>query len=516
MFASLRACLDVSAMDSAPNIRTMACCSLFSHHGPSLVASLMQNKELCLNRKHLIIGNIPGIFVGDAFLFPEEMFVVGLHESFQGGFCFSRTSNGSEPACLITIATSVVISADYEDNAGDDGDLLIYLGQGGPDLSHKKQATHQVLEDGRLALKNNIDYGIEVRVIRGIKLNPNDNVIYFYDGLYIVKTYDVPCEGDELGQSGLNRYKFKLQRLPGQGPMGSMMYRHANLLRKCMLNLPPGKQVFDLSMGQEGLPVGFHNHVDDSLYPLKFRYLPKPEYPERTPFFYPGLGSCNCTGNCSVAAGNGCFCVSLNGGELPYNNSGVLLHGKHMVFECGPQCRCPPTCPNRVSQRGLTRRLQVFRSKVIEGWEVRSLDLIPAGTFVCEITGKVMSLSKSQQQQYMNKMATKNLTVTDPILMFPEKLPHWWMEWGNNITQVIPGYKPPANLFEQVAPDLSSFVIDMTKSRNVGCYLSNSKTPNLFAQFVLFDHHVTSMPHVMIFALQDILPMTELTLDYGY
>jgi [histone H3]-lysine9 N-trimethyltransferase EHMT len=113
----------------------------------------------------------------------------------------------------------------------------------------------------------------------------------------------------------------------------------------------------------------------------------------------------------------------------------------------------------------------------------------------------------------LNKLAKNNHSVDDPILMFPGKLPQRWKEWGNSITQVLPGYQLPKTEYK---PDLSSFVMDMTLGRNVGCYLSNSRAPNMFVQFVMFDHQDMTCPHVMIFALQDIPPMTELTLDYGF
>lgn len=301
--------------------------------------------------------------------------------------------------------------------------------------------------------------------------------------------------------------------------MGSMMYRMANKLRLSMLNLPQGQQLYDLSKGQECLPVGFYGKVSDASFnPLSSTYLPHTVH-IKISLFYQSLGACKCTENCSATAGSGCFCVSLNDGELPYNNSGVLLHGKHMVFECGPQCSCPPTCTNRVSQKGLKRRLQVFQSEEIRSWELRSLDFILAGTFICEITGNV-TYSPSFQNQSRNNTWRMWLSIIIALRIvswcFKQSCHAGAWSWGNNITQVFPGYKPLANWAERFAHDVSDLVIDMTNGRNVGCYLSNSKTPNVFAQFVLFDHHDMTMPHVMVFALQDILPMTELTLDYGY
>lgn len=40
-----------------------------------------------------------------------------------------------------------------------------------------------------------------------------------------------------------------------------------------------------------------------------------------------------------------------------------LVEAKAVVFECGPQCGCGPSCVNRASQRGLKYRLEVLNLK---------------------------------------------------------------------------------------------------------------------------------------------------------
>lgn len=37
-----------------------------------------------------------------------------------------------------------------------------------------------------------------------------------------------------------------------------------------------------------------------------------------------------------------------------------LVEAKAVVFECGPQCGCGPSCVNRASQQGLKYRLEVL------------------------------------------------------------------------------------------------------------------------------------------------------------
>nr|GFA87778.1 histone-lysine N-methyltransferase family member SUVH9-like [Tanacetum cinerariifolium] len=35
-----------------------------------------------------------------------------------------------------------------------------------------------------------------------------------------------------------------------------------------------------------------------------------------------------------------------NGGEFSYDENGLLVRGKQLIFECGPHCRCPPDYQN--------------------------------------------------------------------------------------------------------------------------------------------------------------------------
>lgn len=55
-----------------------------------------------------------------------------------------------------------------------------------------------------------------------------------------------------------------------------------------------------------------------------------------------------------------------------------------MLFECNEMCSCNvKLCRNRVVQRGFKVRFQLFRT-VGKGWGVRTLTLVPKGTYVCE------------------------------------------------------------------------------------------------------------------------------------
>lgn len=73
-----------------------------------------------------------------------------------------------------------------------------------------------------------------------------------------------------------------------------------------------------------------------------------------------------------------------------YLKVGIFLDAP-MIFECNDTCSCNAiTCRNRVVQKGLTQRFQIFKTEQ-KGWGLRSLKLIPKGSFVCEYVGEILS-----------------------------------------------------------------------------------------------------------------------------
>ncbi|CAO2832006.1 unnamed protein product [Amaranthus hypochondriacus] len=452
--------------------------------GDLRASTLMRDRGLWLNMDKRVVGSIPGVYVGDLFYFRMELCVLGIHGQVQAGIDYlpsSMSSNG-EP-----IATSIIVSGGYEDDE-DAGDVLIYTGHGGLDKLHR-MCNHQRLEGGNLALERSMHYGIEIRVIRGIKYEGSlTTKIYVYDGLYKI----VQCWFD-VGRSGFGVYKFKLVRTEGQPEMGSALLRFAHSLRTNPMQVRPvGNLTFDLSLRKENVPIYVFNDIDSDQEPLYFDYLPKTIFP---PFVYAGGNmGCNCVTSCS----DGCLCWMKNGGEIAYDYNGLLLRGKPLIFECGSHCSCPPNCRNRVSQLGMKSKLEVFRSRET-GWAVRTLELIHAGAFICEYAGVV--LTREQAQVF---------TMNGDSLIYPGRFTDRWAEWGD-LSQIYPQYVRPT--YPSIPP--LDYAMDVSRMRNVACYISHSLSPNVMVQFVLYDHNNILFPHLMLFAMENIPPMRELSLDYG-
>uniref|UniRef100_A0A7N0T7B9 Uncharacterized protein n=1 Tax=Kalanchoe fedtschenkoi TaxID=63787 RepID=A0A7N0T7B9_KALFE len=449
-------------------------------------ATLMRDRGLWINQDKRIVGSIPGVLVGDMFSYRMELCVVGLHGQPQAGIDYlsaSMSSNG-EP-----IATSIIASGGYEDDE-DSGEVLVYTGHGGQDKLHR-QCSNQKLEGGNLALERSMHYNIEVRVIRGFKYQGGvGNKVYVYDGLYkIVDTWF------DIGKSGFGVYKFKLVRIEGQPDMGSTILRYAeNLRMKPLSARPTGYLSLDMSRKKESVPVFLYNDIDHDHEPLYFDYLPRTVFP---PFVFQqasNASGCDCMSSCE----DGCLCAIKNGGDFAYDQSGTLLRGKPVVFECGPHCTCPPTCRNRVTQHGVRKRLEVFRSTET-GWGVRSLDLIHAGSFICEYAGVVLTT----EQAAVFRMNGDNL-------VYPSQFTERWSEWGD-LSKIFTNYEKPT--YPSIPP--IDFAMDVSRMRNVSCYMSHSSAPNVMMQLVLYDHSNFYFPHLMIFAMENVPPLRELSLDYG-
>ncbi|XP_010509646.1 PREDICTED: histone-lysine N-methyltransferase, H3 lysine-9 specific SUVH5-like [Camelina sativa] len=404
-----------------------------------------------------IIGAVSGVEVGDGFQYRMDLNPIGLHRPSQSGIDYMKDYDGE------LVAMSIVSSGGYGDVL-DNSDVLIYTGQGG-NLGKKNKNNEpkdQELVKGNLALKNSIHKKNPVRVIRGyknttLKSSPAAKN-YVYDGLYLVEEY-----WDETGSHGKRVFKFKLRRIPGQPELSWKVVEKTKKteLRQVLCSV-------DISGGEETLPIRAVNDIDDEK-PPPFIYTAEMIYPDWCKPL--PARTCGCTKRCSES--KTCSCVARNGGEIPYNNDGAILEVKPLVYECGPHCKCPPSCYMRVTQHGIKIKLELFKTES-RGWGVRSLETIPVGSFVCEYAGELLEDKQAEI-----------LTGKDEYLF---------------------------NLGEEEDP----FTIDAGRKGNIGRFINHSCSPNMYAQDVLYEYDETRIPHVMFFAQEVIRPLEELTYDYNY
>ncbi|KAK4747419.1 hypothetical protein SAY87_014005 [Trapa incisa] len=448
-------------------------------------AKILKSKGRFVNTGKLIIGIVPGVEVGDEFQYRIELNIIGLHRALQSGIDY--VNHGGQ-----IIATSVVSSGAYEDVL-EHSDFLIYTGQGGNIIENGKEPEDQKLERGNLALSNSISMKNPVRVIRGLRearvsdsseSKHRTSILYTYDGLYFVEKI-----WQEAGQHGKLVFKFRLNRIPGQPELAWKMVKKSK-----SYGVREGLCASDISQGKETVPIGAVNTIDDEK-PPPFKYIAHMIYPDwcsRLP-----LVGCNCSNGCSDS--EKCSCAVKNGGEIPYNFNGAIVEAKPLVYECGPTCKCPLSCHNRVSQRGITFPLEIFKTKS-RGWGVRSLKSIPSGSFICEYIGELLDDKQAEERvgndEYLFDIGN---SYND-----------------NNMHENISCLIPDAHTVSLESVEEVGFTIDAAKEGNVGRFINHSCSPNLYAQNVLYDHDDKRIPHIMFFSAENIPPLQELTYHYNY
>ncbi|PON64625.1 histone H3-K9 methyltransferase [Parasponia andersonii] len=439
-------------------------------------AKILKDKNKYVNTGKQILGAVSGVEVGDEFQYRVELNMIGLHRQIQGGIDYVK--HGSK-----ILATSIVASGGYSDDL-DNSDVLVYTGQGGNVMNSDKEPEDQKLERGNLALKNSMHEKNPVRVIRGSESSDGRSRTYVYDGLYlVVKLWQ------ELGPHGKLVFKFQLERIPGQPELA---WKEVKKSKK--FKVREGVCVDDISGGKEKIPICAVNTINDEK-PPHFKYVMSLIYPDWYRLTPPK--GCNCISGCSDS--EKCSCAVKNGGEIPFNFNGAIVQAKSLVYECGPSCKCPPSCYNRVSQHGIKFQLEIFKTN-LRGWGVRSLNFIPSGSFICEYIGELLKEKEAEER-----------TGNDEYLF----------DIGNNYND-----NSLWNGLSILMPDVHStscgvvedggFTIDAAEYGNIGRFVNHSCTPNLYAQNVLYDHEDKRIPHIMLFAAENIPPLQELTYHYNY
>ncbi|GMP81048.1 hypothetical protein CsSME_00035897 [Camellia sinensis var. sinensis] len=447
-------------------------------------AQIIRAKGKEVNIGKQIIGSVPGVDVGDQFQYRVELALVGIHRLYQAGIDYMKHGG-------MIIATSIVASGGYADDL-DNPDVLIYSGHGGNITGrNKQQPEDQKLERGNLALKNSISAKNLVRVIRGSKetklstLDARGKIVltYTYDGLYTVERYM-----HDVGPHGKLVFKFELKRIPGQPELAWKEVKKSKRFK-----IREGLCVGDISGGKELFPICAVNTIDNKR-PPKFNYVTEMKYPD---WYCPTAPKgCDCIGGCLDS--KKCSCMFNNGGKIPYNCNGAIVDAKPLVYECGPSCKCPPSCYNKVSQHGMKIQLEIFKTKS-KGWGVRSLTSIPSGSFICEYIGELLEGKEAEKEQNDEYLFDIGHNFSDCSLI------------GGLLT-----LKPVVQLSSSEVVEDERFTINAAECGNVGRFINHSCSPNLYAQNVLYDHEDKSKPHIMLFAAENIPPLKELTYHYNY
>ncbi|XP_069377121.1 histone-lysine N-methyltransferase SETDB2 isoform X3 [Paralichthys olivaceus] len=333
----------------------------------------------------------------------------------------------------------------------------------------------------------------------------------------------------------------------------------------------PGSQrpELDLSRGVEPTPVELCTS-DGGARPADFRYR-RDRWPHGC-FLSRGStlfnACCDCVDGCTDA--QSCACIAMNRRGRCYSHHRLSEPEPSGLYECGPWCGCDRArCQNRLVQRGIRVRLQVFQTED-RGWGVRCRDDVDRGTFVCIYAGVILQRVQTPLEPPPPKLSRCDLPSDDDVEVVTEWLAPPVLEGRSNLlqtsppptspptspplhvpviqrpadaaapqvqTMVVGGPEPPPLSGDQSQEKLGVsmngsdtveqkslkraakvedvYVLDASREGNVSRFINHSCRPNLFIQNVFTDSHDPAFPVIAFFTSRSVKAGTELTWNYS-
>lgn len=341
----------------------------------------------------------------------------------------------------------------------------------------------------------------------------------------------LPPHGDRIG----NHYKVDSERapnVPSSTDCQSLMVvqKHQSMSN----NSNSAHDVNDLAKGQEKVVVLLQNEINSECRP-SFNYIPENVVFQKAhvniSLSHIRESFCSkCSGDC-LSSSTPCACSNETYGEYAYTLEGLVKEKlleecismkrepqKHQLLickecplqrsknegkvelckghvmrkfikECWWKCGCSKNCGNRVVQRGIDRKLQVFMTLGGKGWGLRTLESLPKGAFVCEYVGEVITNS----ELYDRVLQSRNTGSHQYSVLLDAN-------WST----------------KTVLKDEEALCLDATHYGNVARFINHR----------CFDSNLIEIPveletpdrqyyHLAFFTTRDVKALEELTWDYG-
>ncbi|XP_020210444.1 probable inactive histone-lysine N-methyltransferase SUVR1 [Cajanus cajan] len=292
--------------------------------------------------------------------------------------------------------------------------------------------------------------------------------------------------------------------------------------------------VSDLTKGSENVKISLLDETGSEDLP-KFNYIPNNViYQDANVNIslarIADEGCCaDCAGDC-LSLPFPCACAQETGGEFAYTPQGLLNEDfltvcmsmkmepqdHHFVYcqvcplerskndnktepckghlvrkfikECWRKCGCDMQCGNRVVQRGLGCKLQVFLTGEGKGWGVRALEYLPKGCFVCEYAGEILTNTELYERIVQNSSNDRH---TYPVTLDAD--------WGS----------------EGVLKDEEALCLDATYNGNVARFINHrcwdANLIDIPVEVETPDRHYY---HLALFTNRNVNAYEELTWDY--
>ncbi|AES61229.2 histone-lysine N-methyltransferase SUVR2-like protein [Medicago truncatula] len=295
------------------------------------------------------------------------------------------------------------------------------------------------------------------------------------------------------------------------------------------------RYVEDITKGSENIKISLLDETNSEDFP-KFNYIPCNTLYQsaNVNISLARIADEDCCSDClgdCLSLSVPCACSQETGGEFAYTSQGLLSEKfltdcmsmvkepqhHHYVFckecpiertknetkpesckghlvrkfikECWRKCGCDMQCGNRVVQRGLSRKLQVFLTQEGKGWGVRTLEDLPKGSFVCEYAGEILTNSELYDRIVYS---TGNDRHTYPVTLDAD--------WGSEVG----------------LQDEEALCLDATNNGNVARFInhrcSDANLIDIPVEVETPDRHYY---HLALFTNKDVSAYEELTWDYG-
>ncbi|XP_040298741.1 histone-lysine N-methyltransferase SUV39H1 [Bufo bufo] len=217
------------------------------------------------------------------------------------------------------------------------------------------------------------------------------------------------------------------------------------------------------------------NEVDLEGPPKDFMYINEYRVGEGLTITKSAVG-CKCR-NCFTDE-QGC-CPGGFQHKFAYNDEGqVKIKPGFPIYECNALCRCGPSCPNRVVQKGIQYKFCIFRTSDGRGWGVRTLEKIRKNSFVMEYVGEIITSDEAERRgQIYDRQGATYLFDLDYV--------------------------------EDV------YTVDAARYGNISHFVNHSCRPNLQVYNVFIDNQDDRLPRIAFFATRTIRTGEELTFDYN-
>lgn len=300
-------------------------------------------------------------------------------------------------------------------------------------------------------------------------------------------------------------------------------------------NITSPLDVFDVAKGREKVAITIVNQVNNDL-PSPFYYIPQnaPFQNAHLNFSLARIGDKNCCAACSgdcLSSSTPCACAHKITKRFAYTSDGLIREEflkecvsmkrtptkSHLFFckecllerskcediiepckghlqkkfikECWWKCGCNKQCGNRVVQRGISCKLEVFMTPDGRGWGLRTLQDLPKGAFVCEYVGEVLTIAELYERVRDSLDPDK---YSNPVLLDAD-----WRSKG------------------RLKAD-DALCLDATNYGNVGRFINHrcydASLLEIPVEVETPDH---SYYRVAFFTTREVKAMEELTWDYG-